>query len=140
MASVVLNIAEFRGRFPLFTPEATPNGAIRQAFDSACLILPNGPGSAVPYNPPERNDRKVLLYALTCHLLTLAVRAGQGQAGPIASASEGSVSVSFAVPPLTGQAADWYQQTQCGQVFWQAIRPYLTGGLYITSRRSHLWG
>ena len=133
MAVVVLDIPEFRGRFPRFTPEVAPDGVIQQAFDEAALVLDNSDLSPVPYDPDAgRNDRKVILYTLTCHLLTLALQAAQGQPGPVASVSEGSVSVSFAAPPLTGKAADFYQQTQCGQVFWQYIRRFLAGGLYVT--------
>ena len=138
MAVVALDIPEFRERFPRFTPEVAPDGAIEQAFDEAALVLDNSDRSPVPYDPAAgQNQRKVLLYALVCHLLTLALLAAKGQPGPVASVSEGSVSVSFSAPPLTGKAADYYQQTQCGQLFWQAMRRYMVGGLYVPFKDAH---
>ncbi|MDR1921103.1 MAG: DUF4054 domain-containing protein [Candidatus Adiutrix sp.] len=133
MAIVVFDPAEFRARFPHFTPEAVSDEQLTYAFDAATLLLDNSEASPVPYDPERgQNARKTLLYLLVCHLTTLALRAAQagGAAGPAVSASEGSVSVSFAVPAMTGKAADWHQQTPCGQTFWQAARRYMTGGRY----------
>ena len=61
-----------------------------------------------------------------------------GQAGPVASATEGTVSISFSMPTATGKA--FYNQTPCGQTFWQAIQPYAVGGRYYAARYWHPWG
>ena len=60
------------------------------------------------------------------HILTLKERGVS--VGQVASASEGSVSVSYSVPNLAG--AEYFGQTQCGLAFWQAVKPYLLGGRY----------
>ena len=46
--------------------------------------------------------------------------------------------VSFSMPMATGKA--FYNQTPCGQTFWQAIQPYAVGGRYYVARYWHPWG
>ena len=58
--------------------------------------------------------------------------------GPLSSATEGSVSVSFSIPQNIGKA--FYSQTPCGQAFWQAVQPYAAGGRYYAVRHWHPWG
>jgi hypothetical protein len=141
VAIVVFDPAEFRARFPQFTPEAVSDEQLTYVFDAATLLLDNSDNSPVPYDPAKgQNARKTLLYMLVCHLTTLGLRGQAGQSGPVASAGEGSVSVSFAVPAMTGKASDWYQQTPCGQNYWQAVRRYMTGGRYYPGRHCRHWG
>ncbi|MEB5816718.1 DUF4054 domain-containing protein [Klebsiella quasipneumoniae] len=137
MAIVTFDSGEFLSIYPRFSSVLTP-AQLQNAFDVACLVLDNTESSAVPYDPTNGiNDRKTLLYALTCHIASMALW-GNGQAGPASGATEGSVSVSFAVPDVTN--ASWFKMTPCGQLFWQATRKYVVGGRYYARRYSHPWG
>ena len=143
MAVVVFDPQEVREAYPRFFDPKTgqpllTDAQLRQAFDVACLLLDNTNSSPVPYDPAHGiMIRKTLLYLLVCHLATLALWP-MGQAGPVASATEGTVSISFSVPQDTGKA--FYAQTPCGQTFWQAIQPYAVGGRYYAARYWHPWG
>lgn len=137
MAIVTFDSGEFLSIYPRFSGVLTP-AQLQNAFDVACLVLENTDSSVVPYDPTNGiNDRKTLLYALTCHIASMALW-GNGQAGPASGATEGSVSVSFAVPDVTN--ASWFKMTPCGQLFWQATRKYVVGGRYYARRYSHPWG
>ncbi|WP_145536893.1 DUF4054 domain-containing protein [Yersinia alsatica] len=137
MAVVTFDSDEFLGIYPRFAGVLTPV-QLQNAFDTACLMLDNTEGSIVPYDPGNGiKNRKTLLYMLTCHLASVALW-GNGQAGPVAGASEGSVSVSFAVPDVTN--ASWYKLTPCGQAYFQAIKKYLVGGRYVAQKYYHPWG
>ncbi len=137
MAIVVFDSTEFLEIYPRFAGVLT-TAQLTNAFDCACLILDNTNGSMVPYDPDKGvYDRKTLLYALTCHLCEMALR-GTGQAGPISGATEGSVSVSFAVPDVTNSS--WFKQTTCGAFYWQATRKYVIGGRYIAKKYYHPFG
>ena len=137
MAIVTFDSGEFLSIYPRFSGVLTP-AQLQNAFDVACLVLDNTESSVVPYDPTNGiNDRKTLLYALTCHIASMALW-GNVQAGPASGATEGSVSVSFAVPDVTN--ASWFKMTPCGQLFWQATRKYVVGGRYYARRYSHPWG
>lgn len=137
MAIVVFDSTEFLEIYPRFSGVLS-NAQLQNAFDVACLVLDNTDGSVVPYDPTNNiNNRKTLLYMLTCHIATMALW-GPGQAGPSSGASEGSVSVSFAVPDVTN--ASWFKLTPCGQAYWQATRKYVVGGRYIAVKHFHPWG
>ncbi|HDX9111824.1 TPA: DUF4054 domain-containing protein [Klebsiella michiganensis] len=137
MAIVTFDSDEFLSIYPRFSGVLTP-AQLQNAFDVACLVLDNTESSVVPYDPTNGiNDRKTLLYALTCHIASMALW-GNGQAGPASGATEGSVSVSFAVPDVTN--ASWFKMTPCGQLFWQATRKYVVGGRYYARRHVHPWG
>lgn len=136
MAVVVFDPQEFREAYPRFFDPKTgqpllTDAQLRQAFDVACLLLDNTNSSPVPYDPAHGiMIRKTLLYLLVCHLATLALWP-MGQAGPVASATEGTVSISFSVPQDTGKA--FYAQTPCGQTFL-AGHPALCRGRSLLCR------
>lgn len=54
--------------------------------------------------------------------------------GRIASASEGSVSVSADFSGL-GQSAAWWSQTRYGAMYWQLTKPYRTARVVLGPRR-----
>ncbi|WP_051861340.1 DUF4054 domain-containing protein [Xenorhabdus bovienii] len=54
------------------------------------------------------------------------------------SATEGSVSVSFAVPDVANSS--WFKTTPCRQMYWQATRKYVVGGRYSAVKHYHPWG
>lgn len=67
--------------------------------------------------------KKAIAMLVVAHLLSLAFfRQGNGGAGTINSASEGSVSVGFSGI----NNPNWWQQTTYGAMFWAIIRKYLT--------------
>ena len=141
MAVVVFDAQAFLEAYPKFAPGGKPlltDGQLEQAFEVACLLLDNTDASPVPYDP-ERGilKRRTLLWLIVCHLATLALWP-TGQSGPVASATEGSVSTSFSLPTATGKA--FWNATPCGQTYWQAIQPYLAGGRYFAVRNYHPWG
>lgn len=138
MAVVEFDPAAFREAYPRFSADLISDAQLEQAFDLACLLLDNTDASPVPYDPEHGvMIRKTLLWLLVCHLATMALWP-TGQSGPIASATEGSVSVSFSIPQNAGKA--FYNQTPCGQSFWQAIQKYVVGGRYFAVRHYHPWG
>lgn len=115
---VVFDAAEFIAAYPEFTGVSTP--ALQMNFDLSTINLENCCGSAVS-NP---TIRQALLYLLTAHitfLFTPCLANNQqppGIVGRIASATEGSVSVSASFP-ATPEAA-WFVQTRYGALFWQS--------------------
>lgn len=121
---------------PQFEDKLT-SGQLLQAWEIACLILRNDSKSMVPYAPEKGiYTRRTLLYLLVCHLSTLALRP-YDQAGPVSSATEGSVSASFAVP--TNPDSTYFCQTPCGATYWQLIKQYALGSYYFAVEEYHPW-
>lgn len=140
MAIVVFNPKNFRQDFPQFAdPVKYPDRRLKGAFTAATLGLDNSDSSPVPYEPGKKIfTREVLLYFVTCHILTLADWAVNGQAGPVTTASEGSVSAGFAAPQMTSKS--YFMETPCGRNFWQMSLPYRLGGKYYPVKPYHPWG
>ena len=140
MAVVEFSSADFRQDFPQFADlEKYPDRRLRGAFNAATLGLDNSDASPVPYDPDKNVfARETMLYYLTCHILTLADWAANGQTGPVANASEGSVSAGFAVPQVTDKS--YFLETPCGRSFWQMSLPYRLGGKYYPVKPYHPWG
>ncbi len=142
MAIVIFDADAFRNAYPQFAAaDGKPfltDGQLGQAFDVACLMLDNTDQSPVPYNPDKGvMIRRTLLWLIVCHLAAMALWPS-GQAGPMTNAAEGSVSVSFSAPPSQGKA--YWNQTPCGQAFWQAVQRYVAGGRYYAVKHYHPWG
>jgi hypothetical protein len=140
MAAVIFDPAEFRQRFPQFAdPGKFSDAYLRMAFETACLIFDHTDASPAPYDPEQGiYNRKIILQYLTGHLLSLAAQADKGQAGPISSASEGSVSVSFAVPQVTDKS--YFLLTWYGQTYWQLAAFCRIGGRMYPLKPFHPWG
>ena len=99
MADVVLDIVDFRERFPQFDDETKITDAVIQTqwYAVAALCGVTDAESVFPYMPkaePPVYTRKIALYFALCHLLTIQGW-GAGQTGPITNASQGSVSTAF---------------------------------------------
>ena len=123
MPIVVFDAQEFKTIKPQFAN--VPDAQLDYAFDVACEMVDNTEGSNIPYDPPTVKTRKVILYALVCHLATLAER-GDSAVGVMTNAAEGSVSAGFAAP--TNPSAEWWNQSQCGATAWQLLKAYALGG------------
>lgn len=87
-------------------------------FEAATLLLDNTKNSPVR----DLGERQMLFYLLVCHIAALRQR-GESISGTITGAAEGKVNVSVA--PLAN--ANWYNQTACGAIYWQATSKYRLG-------------
>jgi hypothetical protein len=101
-------------------------------FDRATLILNNTACSPVC----DLNQRSALLNLLTAHIAKLNFgsngQPASGVVGRISQASEGSVSMSADMGPVTTNSA-WYLQTAYGAEYWQATAGYRTA-VYLPGR------
>jgi hypothetical protein len=136
MAIVEFNIDKFRAQRPEFV--VLTDIQLEGNFEQACLFVDNSDNSPIAYNPPTIVLRETYLFFGTCHFATLALWQMKGQSGPIASASEGSVSASFSIPTKPDGA--FWTQTPCGQILWMLMQRFVRGGIYIGKKRQHPWG
>lgn len=116
---VVFDVDEFKTLYPQFAN--VDETILQNYFNAATLLLDNTDKSPVK----DLAERKMLLYMLTCHIATLKGR-GDSIVGTITAATEGKVNVS--VTPLVN--ANWYNQTVCGSMYWQATAKYRVGVRY----------
>lgn len=132
MPAVVFDKARFQTAYP--EVRAT-DAQLEMWFVQAESLLDNT-GRSIVKKPEER---EMLLFLLVRHFAALAERAAQGGlVGRIASASEGSVSVSADMGAAIGNAA-WYLQTPYGATYWQLTAKYrrfryVSGGCYARRR------
>lgn len=117
---VVFDVNEFKTLYPQFAD--IDDAILQNYFNAAILLLDNTDKSPVK----DLAERKMLLYMLTCHIATLKGR-GDSIVGTITAATEGKVNVS--VTPLVN--ANWYNQTVCGSMYWQATVKYRVGVRYV---------
>lgn len=128
--SVQFNYTEWKDAYPELAP-AVKETMAKSLFAQAELLLDNTGCSEVI----DVEQRKILLDLLVSHLGLLRLNAvsvqpgeggstslSPGMVGHIASATEGSVSVSTDGLGATSPNAAWYQQTQYGATFWQMIQ------------------
>lgn len=123
---VDFDIAKFRRWYPNI--KAT-DAQLEMYFVEACLLLDNTKTSCVK----NLAERELLLYLLVAHIATLQARieAGNEAVGRIASASEGSVSVSLDNGQTT-LSDKWYMQTPYGAQYWAFTSKYRSF-LYIVT-------
>ena len=143
MADVVLDIADFRERFPQFDDETKITDAVIQTqwYAVAALCGVTDAESAFPYMPdaePPVYTRKIALYFALCHLLTIQGW-GAGQTGPITNASQGSVSTAFQLMQGKTTTESFWLQTSCGARYWMMLKPYIMRGRAYISRGFHPW-
>lgn len=117
-SDVVFDTDEFKNAYPQFANMS--NQELENFFLVACQICDNTANSLVR----DLVERKILLNLLVGHLAVLQQR--DGAVGALQSATEGKVSVSFAVP----SNPNWYQQSQYGWTYWELTLKYSTGGRY----------
>ena len=122
---VVFDVDEFKTLYPQFAD--VDEAILQNYFNAATLLLDNTNKSPVK----DLAERKMLLYMLTCHIATLKKR-GDTIVGTITAATEGKVNVS--ITPLVD--ANWYTQTLCGSMYWQATAKYRLGVRYVDYCRS----
>ena len=120
------NIDNFRAVYPQFSNLSDEQ--LTFMAQNALIISGLDTDTRIP-----TSQKYNLWYMLICHLATLAVR---GSAGAVASATEGSVSVSFSVMSQHGGDAVWYNLTPCGSAYWQAIKRYRIGGMWFRGSKA----
>jgi hypothetical protein len=121
---MTFDITKFRTIYPQFAE--IPDASLEFMWQNALIISGIEQDSRIP-----EAEKENLLFMLLCHLATLASR---GSAGPMTSAKQGEVQVSFAAPTATGDAA-WYNTTPCGAAYWQIIKKYRLGGKWFPGRK-----
>lgn len=132
MPAVVFDKVRFQAAYP----EVRAAGAQLEMWFAQAESLLDNTGRSIVKKPEER---EMLLFLLVRHFAALAERAAQGGlVGRIASASEGSVSVSADMGAVGGNAA-WYLQTLYGATYWQLTAKYrrfryVSGGCYARRR------
>lgn len=118
MAIATFDYATWALLYPALAANVTQAQA-QAIFDNlAPLYLDNSDGSPVQ----DVVRRGILLGLLVAHIAQISLpesQGGTGTVGRVASASEGSVSVSLDMGATSASAA-WYLQTQFGATFWQA--------------------
>lgn len=126
MAAVAFSYASWVARYPEFTAVAEPTALLY--FQEAGIYLDNTDSS-----PVREEIRAPLLYMLTSHIAFLAKAEGEGSApaGRIASATEGTVSVSTA--SLLPGTAEWFALSSYGLAYWQATARYRTARYFAPS-------
>ncbi|HEJ7052523.1 TPA: DUF4054 domain-containing protein [Serratia marcescens] len=128
MAVVTLDIASFRAMYPEFYN--VTDAILPFLFDQSTDYLNNTDYSLVD----DVVKRERLLYTLMAHLAYVRYgdnrkRGGSGMVGRIASATQGSVSVSSDLGPIEFRYA-WYTQSPYGMDFWQATKVYRMANYY----------
>ncbi|HFC6347154.1 TPA: DUF4054 domain-containing protein [Neisseria lactamica] len=132
MPAVVFDKARFQTAYP----EVRAAGAQLEMWFAQAESLLDNTGRSIVKKPEER---EMLLFLLVRHFAALNERAAQGGlVGRIASAAEGSVSVSADMGAVGGNAA-WYLQTPYGATYWQLTAKYrrfryVSGGCYARRR------
>jgi hypothetical protein len=122
---MTFDITKFRTIYPQFA--GISDASLEFMWQNALIISGIEQDSRIP-----EAEKENLLFMLVCHLATLASR---GSAGPMTSAKQGEVQVSFAAPTATGDAA-WYNTTPCGAAYWQIIKKYRLGGQWFPGRKT----
>lgn len=136
---VVFDYTAWATRYPALA-QAVAQDQAQACFEQATLYLANTPASPVR----DLARRAVLLGLLVAHIATLELPQAQGgQAGlvgRVASATQGSVTVSTAYATL-GERAAWFAQTAYGAAFWAATRG-LRQARYVPDSRRRMppWG
>ena len=146
MAVVVWDESAWRAVYPQFDEGQVyycTSAQLSGLWQIATTLVDNSDSAAIPYEPAKGiYVRQILLWAIMCHLATLAWQGRQGQYGILNSATEGSVTASFQMPqlPQTGVTGAWYGLTPCGLLAWSLLRRYALGGVSYKPPHFHPWG
>lgn len=131
----VFDRAEFRRRYPGITEEKLPDAVLDALWETAVSLLADANG-VFPW--PEAKT-PAIVYAALCHLATLQLDENAAP-GRVASASQGSVSVSFDLLQTQGETAQYWNLTKCGALYWQLTKPYRMGLKLYRGSAYHPWG
>ena len=122
------DVVDFRRRYTDF--ENIKDAQLYNFYDIARLVLAKWAFQG------KETEYKILLYLLVAHFATLQVRGAS--VGVMSSASEGSVSIGWQLPPMMARSW-WYHQTPYGATYWELTKKYRTGGCYFDYHNSHTY-
>lgn len=135
MSGVVeFNIVELRELYPHLL--GVSDTQLKHCFIKSESILNNTKRSMVC----DLEERKMLLYLLTAHMATIQDRINKGNdsVGRVASASEGSVSVSLDFPTNGNAWTAWFAQTPYGAEYWMLTAKYRTMQYVVTATPTYV--
>lgn len=135
MTPYTLDIEDFRKVYPGLSEEVISDEGLENLWAVVSVQLGDGEGN-FPYSP---KTIKPILYAALCHLATLQT-SDSNQPGRVASASQGSTSVSFENLQVKSETGQWWNQTKCGALFWVLTQRYRTGCKLYRGSNYHPWG
>lgn len=135
---VTFDPVEFRSYYPKFTETVISDVQLEHLFTLATTFIDNTDNAMIPYDPDKGiYNRKEILYLFVCHLATMELWP-LGQTGPVQSATQGSVSVSYG--QVTDRRGTWFNQTPCGRTLFMLLRPYVLGGRIVSAAEPHPYG
>lgn len=119
---VVFDPTKFRELYPEFSDFT--DAQLQNFFYQAEMLFNNTEKSCIK----DLNRREALLFMIVAHIAQLKknINSGNGTVGRVASASEGSVSVSLDYGTV-GNSERWWLQTPYGAQYWQFTAQYRTG-------------
>lgn len=137
MPVAALDYTAWSARYPALAAFVS-NDLAQSYWDEAGLFLDNTEASPVQ----DVGRRAVLLGLITAHLAQLnrpAEAGGSDVVGRVSAASEGSVSLSADMGPVTASQA-WWVQTKWGAESWAAT-VFLRRAIYVPGRpqRFPIW-
>ena len=122
-----LDLTTFRTNFPLYSDESTYTDMLLETqFEiGKCFIADND------CTFPEK-CREYALQLMLSHLLYCRNESNSGNnSGVIQSATEGDVSVSFAVPNIDDSWTYWFQLSPFGKELLAMLNAQSVGGFYV---------
>jgi hypothetical protein len=129
MASVTLNITQFRTRFPAYANETTyPDATIQATWDTAVIYIGNVTDDCL-----SEDQLELALEQMTAHLLFIQDKLSSGatQTGTVTSSSIDKVSVTIAAPKNDDEWEYWLNQSPYGQQLLALLNTICVGGFYI---------
>lgn len=128
MASVTLDISEFREQYPTFSDKTKyPDATIQRAFDMSSIYIDNNTNCML-----DEKQLKTILYLMTAHLLQIETNALSGNTvGVVTSASIDKISVTIADPNSKSEFSYFLNQTIYGQRLLALFKVLTMGGFYI---------
>jgi len=128
MATLVLDVADFREKFPLFAdPVKYPDSTIEMWWSVATCIV-----SDEDYGCLSGDCRLYAIYLLMAHIGMINDEINSGNTpGYVASATIDKVSVSRMTPQEVNSFHFWLNQTPFGQQLLALLKSFSVGGLYV---------
>lgn len=121
---MTFDVAAFQTAFPAF--QESPTGAVQVWVD---IVQESAMGS---WFCSTRQTQQQLIVAHVGYLLTNADSVGNSQGGgAIVSGTEGSVSASFAPPPIKDGLEYYLSGSVYGQMLWAMLNVSSAGGDYV---------
>ena len=135
--NVVVTIAEFRQRFPLFQDNSKYSDDIVQCMlDTATMYIPTTINCYV-----KDSVLKQMIYLMTAHLILQYqdLADGNNNSGMMSSATIDKISISKTIPPNKTQLQWWLNSTTYGTQLLSLLKLQSAGGLYIGGSKENVF-